>query len=257
MQLPAASMPVAGNSSLSMLTSSSPDWEEIAMLLRRLVVVGLVGFVAFAANIATAEDAGAPSNFALEGIDLIDPAQAFSDNRFELQFEYADAPRFAGIESGVSLSRFDRGDYRAYEVALVARNQNGLDVAFAQRAGLGVNRDGEITSQTRASELRLGRLTGARRAQPSPEPSWYLFAASEDEALTWRPGMRNEFGGTGSSFNVEDRVDIGDLQAGVTYERNGWQASLAYVEREYSTRTGSRTIRGEEAFTGVTLTMRH
>jgi hypothetical protein len=46
------------------------------------------------------------------------------------------------------------------------------------------------------------------------------------------------------------------MAAGVTYERNGVQASLAYVEREESTRVGRESYTQEQAFTGVTLTMR-
>ena len=60
------------------------------MLLRKLVVVGLVGFVSFAANIATAEDAGAP-NSSFVGVDnanFVDPSAAFA-NRFDLGFNEA------------------------------------------------------------------------------------------------------------------------------------------------------------------------
>ena len=89
------------------------------------------------------------------------------------------------------------------------------------------------------------------------EGSWYFFAASEDEALTWRPGVRNDFGGSSSSFALQERVEVGDMQAGISYESNGWEASLAYVEREVSFRSGSRTISQDEDFTGFTLTMRH
>jgi hypothetical protein len=49
---------------------------------------------------------------------------------------------------------------------------------------------------------------------------------------------------------------VGDLAAGVTYERNGVQASLAYVEREESTRIGRQNYSQEQNFTGVTVTMR-
>lgn len=92
---------------------------------------------------------------------------------------------------------------------------------------------------------------------PSATSRWYLFAASEDEALIWAPGSRSEFGASDGGFALQDRVEIGDMQAGVTYERDGWQASLAYVQREISVRTGARTVSQDEDFTGVTLTMRH
>jgi hypothetical protein len=95
------------------------------------------------------------------------------------------------------------------------------------------------------------------RDRPSSTPTWYLFAATDDEALVWRPGMRSEFGGGGASFALQDRVEIGDLQAGITYESHGIQASLAYVEREFSVRSGATTFTQDESFAGVTLTMRN
>ncbi len=133
----------------------------------------------------------------------------------------------------------------------------GFDVSLAQRATFGSNNDGDLDREGSGSELRLGRGLGGERA-PSDEPSIYLFAASEDEALTWQPGAsRNSFGGEGSSFALQDRVEIGDMQAGVTYERGNIQASVAYVEREISTQTyGTQSISQDESFTGFTFTMK-
>ncbi|MBN8607852.1 MAG: hypothetical protein J0L81_13125 [Caulobacterales bacterium] len=226
------------------------------MLLRKLVVVGLVGFVSFAANIATAEDAVGPNATFVDGVSFADPSEAFSD-RFSFDLREGDGSRFTNISP--TPSRPNDPEYRRYELALVARASNGIDVSFNQRGGFGFNEQGDIERQSRASELRLGRGLGLREDDDpaSSEPSWYIFAASEDEALTWRPGTRSEFGGSGSSFALQERVEIGDLQAGITYEANGWQASLAYVEREISVRNGSRTISQDEDFTGFTLTMRH
>lgn len=228
------------------------------MLIRKLVVVGLVGIVSFAANFATAEDAGAPqANFVgLDGVDFVDPSTVFADNRFEFRLSEGAAPRFTNLAPVAQDSARDP-NYRGAELAVTARSAAGFDVTFAQRAGVGFNRQGDVERRSRASELRLGRSLDVRRDEPSREPRWYIFAASEDEALTWGPASRNEFGGSGSSFSVQDRVEIGDIQAGITYERDGWQASLAYVEREVSVTTGSRTISHDEDFTGLTLTMRH
>ena len=47
-----------------------------------------------------------------------------------------------------------------------------------------------------------------------------------------------------------------DREVGVTYERNGVQASLAYVEREEATTIGRETFNQNESFTGLTVTMR-
>ncbi len=229
------------------------------MLLRKLVVVGLVGFVSFAANIATAEDAAAPSvsTDAIDGVSFVDPAHEFGVDRFQINVGSGAGARFAHLSPSQRPSG-EAQDYRRYEVALIARAAAGLDVAFAQRGGLGFNDQGDIESESRSSELRLGRgLRNLPRNQPSTSPTWYAFAASEDEALIWRPGSRSAFGGAGSSIALQDRVEIGNLQAGITYEVNGLQASLAYIEREISVRSGAQTLTQDEDFTGFTLTMRH
>lgn len=226
------------------------------MLLRKLVVVGLVGFVSFAANIATAEDAVDPhaTNYAIDGVDLVDPGQSFT-NRFQVSSN--ERPnRFTGLAPSEP-AYSGRSDQRGYEFEFVGPGMSGLNVSFAQRGGLGFNDQGDVERQSRASELRLGRGLDIERSQPSAEPTWYFFAASEDEALTWRPGARNDFGGSGgASFGLQDRVEIGDMQAGITYERYGIQASLAYVEREFTVVSGSQSFTQDDSFAGLTITMR-
>jgi hypothetical protein len=226
------------------------------MLIRKLVVVGLVGFCSLVTNIAIAQEAVAPdaSTAALGGINFADPSAAFP-NRFEVSVGEGAEARFAALSPADPGYRSDDRS-RRYQLEFIASGA-GVDVAFAQRGGLGFNDQGDVERETRASELRLGRgLREARQEAPSSEPSWYLFAASEDEALVWRPGVRNEFGGSGSSFALQERVEIGDLQAGITYERHGIQASLAYVEREFSVYSGAQSYTQEEEFVGLTLTMR-
>lgn len=225
------------------------------MLLRKLVVVGLVGFVTLAASIATAEDADGPSFSFVDGVNLADPTSAFSD-RFELSVSPGREARFAAFSPDQTRAR-TRGGNRDYELSLVAPAGNGVDVSFAQRGGVGFNEQGDVERESRASEVRVGRGLRMREDEPALGSRWYLFAASEDEALVWHPGIRNELGIASSGFAIQDRVEIGDVQAGVTYEANGWQTSLAYVEREISARSGSRTYNQDERFVGLTVTMRH
>jgi hypothetical protein len=148
---------------------------------------------------------------------------------------------------------------REVEVEFAAGRERtgiGLDISVAQRASFAANAEGDISRAGQASELRLGRgLTREARGNGS---SWFVFAASEDESLTWQPGGDASRGGQGAAFGVRDRVEIGDMQAGVTYEHGPLQASLAYVEREVSVETGfDSSISRDESFTGLTLTMRH
>jgi len=144
---------------------------------------------------------------------------------------------------------------RRLELELAAGGDNApVDVSIAQRASLGSNEDGDLDRRGTGSELRVGRgLVGERQAN---QAGVYMFVASDNEALTWQPGTRTEFGGRGDSFSLQERVEVGDMSAGVTYERNGIQASLAYVEREESTQVGRETFSQDQSFTGITVTMR-
>ena len=145
---------------------------------------------------------------------------------------------------------------RRVEVEFAA-GDGDLDVSFAQRASLGAGADGDIDRAGRGSEVRIGRgLVGQDNDQNQPGSSTYVFVASDDEALTWQPGQRSEFGSQGPSLQLQDRVQVGDMSVGVTYERNGVQASLAYVEREEATTVGTQTFNQNESFTGLTVTMR-
>lgn len=230
------------------------------MLLRSFAVVVLVGAAGLVATMAEAETTFTP--VALEGVSFADPGpdRLPSYGPFELSFQEDDATRFPSFERAPAEREALPQDHRRYEVSLGASSVGGLpvDVAVSQRASFGVDAAGNIARRGTGSELRLGRGVGMTRwATPSwDKPAWYFFLASDDEALTWRPGARTEFGGQGDSFALQDRVEIGDVQLGVTYEAGGLQASLAYVEREVSARTGHRNFSHDENFAGITITMR-
>jgi hypothetical protein len=148
---------------------------------------------------------------------------------------------------------------RRLELALAAGGGNApVDISLAQRGSLGSDTNGDLNQRGHGQELRVGsNLVREGRDRSAGEPSVYAFVASDDQALTWQPGTRSEFGGRGSSLALEERTEVGDMAAGVTYERNGVQASLAYVERSESARVGSRTFSQDQNFAGVTVTMRH
>jgi hypothetical protein len=144
------------------------------------------------------------------------------------------------------------------ELAIAAGGGDApLDISIAQRASLGANREGNINRQGRGSEVRVGRGLVDQRGEDGSRNSTYVFVASDNEALTWQPGARSEFGGPGSALALQDRVEVGDLSAGVTFEREGVQTSLAYVQREQSTRVGNHSVSQDQSFAGVTVTMRH
>lgn len=231
------------------------------VLRTALVASGALAAAAFAASSVAAQDAieavaeaaHAADAEAPARVSFRDPQAPFSEQEGALALSVRD-------DTSVRISPLDnmdeaQEDQRRIEMAIAAGGGDApLDISIAQRASLGVDRNGDLARQGRGSELRVGRgLTGERRGERN---STYVFVASDNEALTWQPGARNDFGGRGSSFALQDRVEVGDVAAGVTWERDGVQTSLAYVEREESTRVGNQSFSHDESFAGVTVTMR-
>ena len=233
------------------------------MRLRSLVVVGFIMIASAGASRAVAEELNTQQRpSVVEDVSFADVAQSqqVSPSAFTIGATAASESRFSDLGRDKPQPFSDR-DRRAYEIALSQQDFAGLpvDLEIAQRAAVGFNETGEIESHSRGSELRLGRgLGNLRRTQSG---NWndrrvYVFIAADDEALTWAPTTRNAFGGTGARVALQDRVEIGDMQLGVTYEAGPLQASLAYVERDVSTRAGRRTLSHDENFVGFTLTLR-
>lgn len=135
----------------------------------------------------------------------------------------------------------------------------GLDVSFAQRASFAEDDTSERLAG--GAEVRLGQrleqLVGEHGGATWDKPSWYLYAASEGSALTWTPA--DAAYGERSALGYQERVEIGDLSAGVTMEAGGVQGSIAYLQREITNaRIGSsdRTRSVTENYIGATLTVR-
>ena len=206
--------------------------------------------------------AGAASALAQDGVSgvmLVDPNAALQPKERTVEMTARDdgAPRFSPSHIPIGESPAPQ----RLELELAASGEHAglpIDVSVAQRASLGADANGDIDRAGRGSEVRIGRgLVQQDADAPSGGSSVYMFVASDDEALTWRPGQRNEFGaGQSGGFSLQDRVEVGDVSAGVTYERGGVQASVAYVEREVSAQVGRDSYSREENFTGVTVTMR-
>jgi hypothetical protein len=227
-------------------------------MLRKLVLVGLVGVTSLIANIAAADEAVAPTTAMIgaSNVSFNDSANGGSAP-FALNFNTSARDRFAGL-SAAQLTTSNDSSPNHYEVSLVAHGAANVDVALAHRSGFGVNREGDISRESRGSEIRVGRGLLPMQRNGTPQQSrWYLFAGSEDQAIIWQPGARSEFGGAGQTLALQDRVEIGDRQAGITYETHGVQASLAYVERKVRVHVFGRRLSEDENFTGITLTMRH
>jgi hypothetical protein len=213
------------------------------------VVGGVLAAAAFGVH-AFAQDANPAPR-----VDFRDPNAPISAQAGAVSISAREnGERFA--PSGPAETRGD-SDPRQVELQIAAgRHQTGapVDVSFAHRTTF----DQDSDRQGHGSEVRVGRgLVQQDRRENHHGSSVYAFVSSDDQALTWRPGARSEFGGSGSSIALQNQVQVGDRAAGVTYERDGVQASLAYVERDVSTHVGERNYSQDENFAGVTVTMRH
>ncbi|GEM_PF-1940194 len=220
-----------------------------------LLAGGALAAALFGASIASAQEAPAPATeptpnqTSVDQVDFTDAQTVLRRSNVTMRSDVAQ--RFGPTTSGNELATGPR----RVELEFAA-GDGDLDVSFAQRASLG-GENGDINRAGRGSEVRIGRgLVQEDNTNNQRGSSTYMFVASDNEALTWQPGQRSEFGSQGSSLQLQDRVEVGDMSVGVTYERDGVQASLAYVEREESTTIGRETFNQNESFTGLTVTMR-
>ena len=219
-----------------------------------LLAGGALIAVLFSASIASAQEVAAPTAepTTVNQIDFTDTQTVLRRSNISARSDVVQ--RFAPTTIP---GRDTTQGPRRVEVEFAA-GDGDFDVSFAQRASLGAGGDGEINRAGRGSEVRIGRgLVDQDNADPNQRgSSTYMFVASDDEAITWQPGQRSELGASGSSLQLQDRVTVGDMSVGVTYERNGVQASLAYVEREEQATCGRESFNQPDSVTGVTLTMR-
>ena len=221
---------------------------SFATLMAGMLAVGLTG-VAIAPGQAWAQAAAT-------GVSFADPASALTrDQRgIDARVITDQAPRFSQLTPAPDQATGEEPRQLELEVSAPgAMTGIPLDVSIAQRASFGADANGDLNRRGRGSEVRVGHALGdpSRNADPR-EHRVYMYAASDDQALTWAPGAAG-----GNRVALQDRVEVGDHAAGVTYERYGVQASLAYVEREVSTTVGRQSFSKNENFAGVTLTMRH
>ena len=206
------------------------------------------GFVA--GGLVALATALAPSARAQEAVQAPASSVSFSDPGLNLSIRNSDGARFSSTNPTETAGPGARDQIELQFAASGHRAGVPVDVAVAHRDTLNGDDSGR---NRRGSEFRIGHnLVPQRDPAHARGSSVYAFVASDNEALTWRPGGHDD----GASLAMQDQVQVGDRSAGVTYERNGVQTSLAYVEREERTRVGGNSYTTEENFAGVTVTLR-
>lgn len=97
----------------------------------------------------------------------------------------------------------------------------------------------DMGQEVSAMEAALRRaIHEAPPSAPWDHPRMIVFAGGGDEALIWSPANHDE----AAQFSYrDDRVELGDIHAGVGWEANGVTVSLGYLENQYRSPFGSQS----------------
>ena len=236
------------------------------MVARAVIVVSVCSAACVAAAFAwesgPAATAGPPAptanGGAISGVSFADPDASMQAPEGLSAGGRAEAPLRLSETVNPPETAFAASEERRYEFAITAPGRItglGLDVGVAPRASFTLDGDGRLAGAGAGAELRVGQglenLVDRWEPPTWDAPAWYFFAASDGQALAWSPEQAAGVpGARGDGLRWQDRVEVGDFQAGVSLEAGGMQAALAYVQRDISTRYGS----SEENFAGVTVT---
>lgn len=149
------------------------------------------------------------------------PAESIGSSLFKL--DLADTSCLTGGEG--CPSRDDRLNL-GYAKAFTSRNQTGLDLSLTPRAALRFN--DESSSAVVGAVVEIGE--DLRKGGNFDNNTWYFFAGADAEALTYAPNSVGRL--TSGQFHLQDRIIVGDAQAGLGYRIGDADVSLSYMRRE-------------------------
>ena len=212
-------------------------------LLKHLSVTALSVCAVFSFSVsASAQDIPSSSKGSTEGLSLnlgstVNPEYA---SGFETQNGLIDLP---ANSVGSTIFKLDISDpkcltgtgsclRRDEQVNLGAAKQftsgvtKGLDFSLTPRASMRIN-DNESSTLVGAV-VEIGK--DLREGSEFESNTWYVFAGADAEALTYSPNSIDRL--TSGQFHLQDRIIVGDAQAGVGYRLGDADVSLSYMRRE-------------------------
>lgn len=152
-------------------------------------------------------------------IDL--PIEAIGSTLFRL--DVSDTDCLSG--SGRCERQSDRLSFGLSEY-ISAKKDDGIDFVLRPRASFRF--DDESSSAIVGAVVEIGE--DLRRGSDMKTNTWYFFAGADAEALTYSPdGVRQLSSGR---FHLQDRIIVGDAQAGLGYRIGDADVSLSYLRRE-------------------------
>ena len=157
-------------------------------------------------------------------LNILDlPAESVGSTLFKL--DLADTGCLTGNDG--CLSRTETLDL-GYSKAFTSRSRKGLDLSLTPRAALRFN--DESSSAVVGAVVEIGE--DLRKGSDLDNNTWYFFAGADAEALTYSPNSVGRL--TSGQFHLQDRIIVGDAQAGLGYRIGDADVSLSYLRREAS-----------------------
>ena len=159
------------------------------------------------------------SSFEMPMLDL--PVEAIGSTLFKL--DMSDQNCLAGIGRCST-----RSEQRSFGLSkyITAKKDSGIDLVLRPRASFRF--DDDSSSAVVGAVVEIGE--DLRRGSDFKTNTWYLFAGADAEALTYAP---DSFGRISSGkFHLQDRIIVGDAQAGLGYRIGDADVSLSYLRRE-------------------------
>lgn len=158
----------------------------------------------------------------LKGVSIELPDESLGSQLFKL--DVTNPACLSGTESCFS-SDYNQIDLD-YATSLFKPDGKGLDIELMPRASVRFN--DEASSALVGALVRIG--DDLRKDSELKPNTWYMFAGADAEAVTYSPsGVGNI---TSGQFHLQDRIIVGDAQAGVGYRMGDADVSLGYFHRE-------------------------
>jgi hypothetical protein len=157
----------------------------------------------------------------LDGINIEFPAENVGSRLFDL--DVSSATCLSGEEG---CERRDETLDLGYTTSITKNSDQGLDIVLTPRAS--VRFDDESSSAVVGALVRIG--DDLREDSDLKSNTWYMFAGADAEAVTYSPNSMRRI--TNGEFHLQDRIIVGDAQAGVGYRIGDADLSLGYFRRE-------------------------
>lgn len=125
-------------------------------------------------------------------------------------------------------SRYDENVKVGLTDTFRRRSEKGLDLSLTPRASVSFSND--LSVKAVGAVIEIGE--DLREGSEFESNTWYFFAGADAEALTYSPNSVGRI--TSGQFHLQDRIIVGDAQAGLGYRIGDADVSLSYMRREAS-----------------------